>query len=103
MSNTNESEAPKALDAIANDLAALKRDFTALIAEFKANSFDQAKETAQQAAEQLSDKAADIYGQATAKAGRGAQALAHEIEERPLTTLLLAFSVGFIASRLMSR
>ena len=36
-------------------------------------------------------------------AARGAKVLVQEIEERPLTTLLLAFSIGFIASRLLSR
>ena len=103
MPTTNDTEAPKPQDAIAADLAALKRDFASLLSTLKATQPAQAKEAVQHAAEQLTGKAADIYGQATAQAGRGAKVLAQEIEERPLTTLLLAFSIGFIASRLLSR
>ncbi len=99
MPTTTDPEAPKTLDAIASDLAALKRDLAALLADLK----DTAPGNVRAAAEQLSGRAADIYGQASAQAGRGAKALAQEIDERPLTTLLLAFSIGFIASRLLAR
>ena len=33
----------------------------------------------------------------------GARSVVREIEERPLTALLVAFAVGFVASRLLSR
>ena len=103
MPTTTDPEAPKTLDAIASDLAALKRDLAALLADLKDTAPGNVRAAAQQAAEQLSGRAADIYGQASAQAGRGAKALAQEIDDRPLTTLLLAFSIGFIASRLLSR
>lgn len=103
MSATTNPESPKSLDAISSDLAALRRDFAALIADLKAGPLDSAKASAQQAAEQLSGRASELYGQASAKAERSAEVIAREIEERPLTTLLIAFSVGFIASRLLLR
>ena len=103
MPTTEEPDAAAVQSAIADDLAALKRDFATLLANLKATQPGHAREAVHNAAEQLSGKAADIYGQATAQAGRGAKVLAQEIEERPLTTLLLAFSIGFIASRLLSR
>ena len=80
------------LDSIANDLAALKQDFASLIADLRANTTARAGAMAQDAAERISDKAE-----------AGVKALSQEVEERPLTALLVAFAVGFVASRLLSR
>ncbi len=103
MPGTTKSASPKDMDTIAKDLAALRRDFAALIADLRDGPLSNAKAAAQEAAGQLGGKAADLYGQASERAGKGADVIVREIEERPLTTLLLAFSVGFIASRLLSR
>ena len=99
MANTTDTVTAPALDAITNDLAALKRDFAALLADLRAAPT--ANMTA--AAEQLTNKAANLCGDASAQAEKGVKLVAQEIEARPLTSLLLAFSVGFIASRLLSR
>lgn len=76
------------VDAIAADLAALKRDMAALLANLRDKS---------------AGRAGDILERATAQAEAGAKTLAKEVEERPLTALLVAFAVGFVASRLLSR
>ena len=94
---------PTDLESIANDLAALKQDFATLIADLRAGTVGRAKTAAHDAAEQLGDRAANLYSQAAAQAEKGARVLAQEIDERPLTTLLVAFAVGFVASRLLSR
>jgi ElaB/YqjD/DUF883 family membrane-anchored ribosome-binding protein len=103
MSATTDPSSPKSLDTISSDLAALRRDFATLLADLRAGPLTSAKTSAQQAAEQLSGRASDLYGQASAQAEKSAEAIAREVEERPLTTLVLAFSVGFIASRLLAR
>ena len=57
------------LATIADDLAALKKDFAAICADLDSE---------------------------------GARSVVREIEERPLTALLVAFAVGFVASQLLS-
>lgn len=89
MPTTPETASQPDLNAILNDLAALKRDFTALLTDLRDGGPSSAGAAAQQNAGQIVDTAADF--------------IAHEMKARPLTTLLLAFSVGFIASRLLSR
>ena len=103
MPTTPEPVSQPDLNAISNDLAALKRDFAALLTDLRDGPLSSARAAVQQKAGQIGDRAADLYGQASAQAGKSVDLIAHEIEERPLTTLLLAFSVGFIASRLLSR
>ena len=94
---------PPDLDSIASDLAALKQDFATLIADLRANSTGRATAAAHEAAERVSDTASNLYGQATARAEASAKALANEVDERPLTALLVAFAVGFVASRILTR
>ena len=103
MPATTDPVATQELSTIANDLATLKRDFASLLADLRSGPLSSARAAAQGAAEQVGSKAADLYGQASAQAGKGADAIIHEIEERPLATLLVAFSVGFVVSRLLSR
>ena len=91
------------LDSIANDIAALRQDFATLNADLRAGTAGRARSMAHDAAEQISDKASSLYGQATAQAAAGAKALSHEVEERPLTALMMAFAAGLVASRLLTR
>lgn len=103
MSTTSQAKPTPDLESIANDLAALKQDFATLIADLRASTTHRASAIAYDAAERISDKASSLYGQATAQAEAGAKALANEVDERPLTALLVAFAVGFVASRVLSR
>lgn len=86
------------LDAISADLAALKQDFAALLADLRANT---AGRTA--TAEQLSAQASGLFEQVRTHAKAGCKTLASEMEDRPLTALVVAFAVGFVASRLLIR
>ncbi len=94
---------PSDLNAISNDLATLKRDFATLLADLRDGPLSRARTAAQQRAQELGGKAADLYDQASSRAGQGADVVAQQVGDRPLSTLLLAFSVGFIASRLLAR
>ena len=85
------------IEAIKQDLATLKRDLAALLD----HSRDMATSgTAQTLAQQISDQANDLYRQVADRGNRTAQALGQKVEEQPVTSLLLAFSVGFIVSRM---
>ncbi len=87
------------LDTIANDLATLKHDLATLMADLRDSTVIRARGVAGDATERVTEKASQLYGQA----GAGMKALSREIEERPLTALLCAFSVGFVAYRLLTR
>jgi ElaB/YqjD/DUF883 family membrane-anchored ribosome-binding protein len=102
------------LNTISKDLSALKRDFANLLYDLRSGPLTSAKNAAQDRAEQLSGRAADLYGQASGRASdlygqasdqanKGADMVAQQVGDRPLVTLLMAFSVGFIASRLLPR
>jgi ElaB/YqjD/DUF883 family membrane-anchored ribosome-binding protein len=94
------------LDAIAADLASLKRDFVSLMSHAKSGAFsgaNTAAQAAQGATEQIRESAAHLYGNAAATAECSAKSIVRQVEEHPLTALLLVFAGGFCASRLMSR
>jgi ElaB/YqjD/DUF883 family membrane-anchored ribosome-binding protein len=98
-----QARVPSDLDSISRDLAALKQDFATLISDIRSGTLTRAKTAAYDAAEHMAERATDLYGQAAVQAEKGAKALSHEVEQHPLTTLMVAFAVGFVASRLLSR
>jgi ElaB/YqjD/DUF883 family membrane-anchored ribosome-binding protein len=77
----HEAKAAPDLDTLADDIAALKRDFTNLASHFKAETLDSASAAARQAATRLTD----------------------QVERQPLLSLAAAFGIGFVVSRLFSR
>ena len=91
------------LNTISSDLSALKRDFATLLHDLRFGPLTNAKTAMQDRAGQLGNRAADLYGQASGQASKGADRIAGQVTDRPLVTLLAAFSVGFIASRLLPR
>jgi ElaB/YqjD/DUF883 family membrane-anchored ribosome-binding protein len=96
-------ETPADLDAIVNDLAALKRDFASLISQVKSGAFKGASDAAESTLDQLGDRVNHLYDSVAAQGERSVKAIGHQVEERPIMSLLIAFGVGFIASRLMMR
>jgi ElaB/YqjD/DUF883 family membrane-anchored ribosome-binding protein len=103
MPTTSQAKPAPDLESIANDLATLKEDFATLLADLRAGTVGRARTMAHDTVEQIADKANSLYGQATAQANAGVKALSLEVEERPLTALMTAFAIGFVASRLLSR
>jgi ElaB/YqjD/DUF883 family membrane-anchored ribosome-binding protein len=98
-----ESETSGQTNRIAEDLAALKQDVAALIRQMKDLGLREASRVSQDAADTISERAADIYDTVSEKGRRSADALTAHVEEQPVTSLLLAFAAGFIFSKFMTR
>ncbi len=73
---------------LADDVAALKRDLAHLIENVKKTS----KGTAN-----------DVYRNIAAESERSIKAVSRQVEEQPLMSLLIAFGVGLVGGRLLSR
>jgi len=80
------------LDAIRDDLDALKSDLGALLKHVKSGTVDG-----------VSDEAKRLYGKLASQGSESLDAITHHVEEKPLASLLIAFGVGFIAARILSR
>jgi ElaB/YqjD/DUF883 family membrane-anchored ribosome-binding protein len=99
MSAKNQSD----LSAIGDDVVLLKRDITRLMDHMKNGTFDVAKQSTQEAVERLSDEADRLYRSLTKQSERSVRAISRQVEEQPLTSLLVAFGIGLIGGRLLSR
>jgi hypothetical protein len=91
------------LNAIMSDLASLRRDFAALTDHLKSGAIQGANGMARDAAAQLGDAAERIYSNVAAQSERSMKAIGRQVEEQPVMSLLLAFALGFIGSRWLSR
>lgn len=54
-------------------------------------------------AQKLADEGHHLYGRIHDGSERAIAAASHEIEERPLTSVLIAFAAGFVGGKLLSR
>jgi ElaB/YqjD/DUF883 family membrane-anchored ribosome-binding protein len=98
-----EAEIPPHIEAIVDDLAALKRDLATLMSHLKTDALNGASEAAQGVIGRISDQAEGIYESLAAQGKRSGKAIGRQVEEQPVVSLLIAFAVGFCASRLLSR
>jgi hypothetical protein len=73
------------------DLAALKSDIARLVKSIRGD------------AGELGEEAQQLYSKLAKQSERSAKAIVRELEERPLTTLLVALAVGFIGGRFLPR
>ena|ERR1700733_14814406 len=96
-------EASPDLRAIISDIASLKTDLAALAGHLKAGAVNVTGDAARNAVGQLGDQASRVYDNLAAQGRRSAEAIGRQVEEQPIMTLLLAFALGFIGSRLLSR
>jgi ElaB/YqjD/DUF883 family membrane-anchored ribosome-binding protein len=97
------AEAPASFDTVVDDLGTLKRDIGRLVDQMKSGAVDGASEAAQNLLNQLNERASDIYDNLSDQGERSVKAISRQVEERPITSLLVAFGVGMIVSRLLSR
>jgi hypothetical protein len=91
------------LEAIMNDIAALKRDFGALAEHLKTGAVDGASGAARDAAARVSDEARRLYGNLAEQGQYSVKALGRHVEEKPVMSLLIAFVLGLIGSRMLLR
>lgn len=73
---------------LADDVAALKRDL--------ANLIENVKKTGKGTAH-------DVYRNIATEGERSMKAVSRQVEEQPLMSLLIAFGVGLVGGRLLSR
>lgn len=99
----SELETNSDLDAITGDIAALKRDLGALAEHFKAGPIDGATSAARDAAARVTGEARRIYGSLAEQGQSSVKALGRQVEEQPVMALLVAFGIGLIGGRLLSR
>jgi ElaB/YqjD/DUF883 family membrane-anchored ribosome-binding protein len=91
------------LDTTGDDVALLKRDLSRLMEHVKNGTYDVAKGSTQDAVERLSDEADRLCRALSRRAERSIKAIGRQVEEQPLTSLLIAFEVGLISGRLLGR
>ena len=99
MSTKNQSD----LSTIGDDVVLLKRDISRLMDHLKNGTFDVATESTQEVVERLSDEADRLYRSLTKQSERSVKAISRQVEEQPLASLLVAFGIGLISGRLLSR
>ena len=99
MSTKNQSD----LSTIGDDVVLLKRDLSRLMDHLKNGTFDVAKESTQQVVERLSDETDRLYRTLTKQSERSVKAISRQVEEQPLASLVVAFGIGLISGRLLSR
>jgi ElaB/YqjD/DUF883 family membrane-anchored ribosome-binding protein len=94
----------KSLDfhSISTDIAALKRDLATLLQTIRDNAINDATQ-AKSMVGHLGEEAIQGCHTMAAQGERAIKAVGHQVEERPLMSLALAFAVGFLGSRLLSR
>jgi ElaB/YqjD/DUF883 family membrane-anchored ribosome-binding protein len=88
------------LEAIAGDVSSLKRALARLMDHVKNGSYDAAKGST---VERLSKDADRVYRTLSQRGERSVNAITQRVERQPLTSVLIAFGVGLISGRLLSR
>jgi len=99
MSAKNQSD----LSAIGDDVVLLKRDLSRLMDHMKNGTFDVAKKSTQETVERLSDEVDRLYNGLAKQSAQSVKAISRQIEEQPLTSLLVAFGIRLVSGRLLSR
>jgi hypothetical protein len=97
-----DAEKSSDLQAIISDVSALKHDLAALVRHMKTDVAENVTD-ARSAVGQLGEEALRVYGNVAAQGQRSVKAIGRQVEEQPIMSLLLAFAIGVIGSRVLSR
>ena len=92
----------KDIDAVLEDVASLKHDLAKAIARFKDNAEDKVG-GAQDFVEEIKDELAGLYKDASKRGQKTVKSVSRKVEDQPVAALLIAFGIGFVLSRLISR
>jgi ElaB/YqjD/DUF883 family membrane-anchored ribosome-binding protein len=87
------------IDVLKDDVAAVKRDLATLVEHLKAGAVG----GAQQATSQLGDAVQQLYEKLTVEGARSAETLGKKVEQQPITSVLIAFAIGFVTGRLLGK
>lgn len=90
------------MDAMMADIATLKRDLAALLHTMSGIVVSDVAEAKGMAAH-LGDEARHACHNLAVQGERTVKAIGHQVEEKPVMFLLLAFAAGFLGSRLLPR
>jgi ElaB/YqjD/DUF883 family membrane-anchored ribosome-binding protein len=93
MDKTSSSEegAPD-IEKMKEDIAALTSDLARLIKGLKT-----------EAAGHVAKEASHLYDKLVDEGGKSMESIAREVKDRPLASLAIAFAIGFVCGRLLSR
>ena len=89
-------------DNLQQEVTDLRRDFATLLENLRARG-DGAAKDAEQTIRELAGQAQRIYDDVSRTGKHSLHAVGKTIEERPLVSILIAFVLGFIGSRLLDR
>ena len=89
-------------DNLQQEITDLRRDFSTLLESLRKGSNGVSKE-AETSIRELASHAQKIYGDLSRTSQHSLEAVGRTIEERPLASILIAFALGFIGSRLLDR
>lgn len=95
MSGTNNPD----FTALQADLAALKRDVGELLGQLRSS----AAASVQGATASLEDGASKLFRSVTDEGERSMRAVGQKVEEQPLLALVIAFGIGYLGGRVLSR
>jgi len=97
-------------DTLEADLDTLRKDISSLVRSFGDAATDEVKtrgRRARAAVGHVTDRAGEVWDDATNEASRrgrqGVAALEQRIEERPFTSVLVAFGIGVLIGKLINR
>ena len=97
-------------DALKAGLDTLRKDISSLASSFGDAATDEVKtrgRRARAAVGRVTDRAGEVWDDATSEASRrgreGVAALGHQIDGRPFISVLVAFGIGVLIGRLISR
>ncbi len=101
--NAKDTAATPDADEVRADITALTRDLAALIDKIKIVAADSSSEAIRDSVEALGGQAGKLYEKVTVTGNSAARTVGKQIEAKPVLSLLIAFSIGFCASRFFSR
>ena len=87
------------VQAIKADIAGLRKDLQTLIKTVADDQKAHGKETLDKARAEVNR----LAGEARAKGREGISAIENQIEERPFTSVIMAFGIGLILGKLLDR
>ncbi len=93
------------LDELKSEISQLRSDFTELLSTMKnvgTDSAQYAKSKTQSELDDLLDQLNQAYNAARREGRQASRTVQSEIEERPITSLALAFIVGLMTGKLFS-